>query len=355
MLAARRFAPAATASLLIAGAFAVSLFSTVNSRAEASSASCEDAAEIAVLPSPLAPWTGAPLRILIAAEKPVEGELSLIAPDGSVAAKSRDRHGGPPYFWFAEVASPKTGTWHATLALDSAAAGCGTITREIAVSAGKPPPLHATPGSLWPLRNSWNRETENLYSAWIAKLFDAPLDQELSWKSWDEVLHDRSRNLLFNYLGLNEDNLLKSLRPDCADFVYFLRAYFAFKMGLPFGYSNCSRGTGGAPPKCYQWFDVEHPEVTRPAPPPEQTSEQSTASATTAPAPTPNLLQQIFAPPAAPSADLTCAGEAAHGEEAAGTCGVIRQIFARTSATSSKPAPCACRRPTTTPIFIPCR
>ena len=182
----------------------------------------------------------------------------------------------------------------------SAPAGCGTITREIAVSAGKPPPLHATPGSLWPLRNSWNRETENLYSAWIAKLFDAPLDQELSWKSWDEVLHDRSRNLLFNYLGLNEDNLLKNLRPDCADFVYFLRAYFAFKMGLPFGYSNCSRGTGGAPPKCYQWFDVEHPEVTRPAPPPEQTSEQSTASATTAPAPTPNLLQQIFAPPAAP-------------------------------------------------------
>jgi hypothetical protein len=55
--------------------------------------------------------------------------------------------------------------------------------------------------------------------------------------------------MLFNYLGLGEDNILKGLRPDCADFVYFLRAYFAFKMGLPFGYSSCSRGTGGAPPK----------------------------------------------------------------------------------------------------------
>ena len=33
---------------------------------------------------------------------------------------------------------------------------------------------------------------------------------------------------------------------------------------------NCSRGTGGKPPKCYQWFDIEHPEVTRPPPPPEQ-------------------------------------------------------------------------------------
>jgi hypothetical protein len=43
-----------------------------------------------------------------------------------------------------------------------------------------------------------------------------------------------------------------------------LRAYFAFKMGLPFGYSNCSRSG-----KCYQWFNIEHPEATRPAPPPE--------------------------------------------------------------------------------------
>ena len=59
--------------------------------------------------------------------------------------------------------------------------------------------------------------------------------------------------------------MARALRPDCADFVYFLRAYFAYKMGLPFGYSNCSRGTGGTPPKCYQWFDIEHPEVTRPA------------------------------------------------------------------------------------------
>ena len=32
-----------------------------------------------------------PLRVVFAAEHPVEGELSLIAPDGSVAAKSRQR------------------------------------------------------------------------------------------------------------------------------------------------------------------------------------------------------------------------------------------------------------------------
>ncbi len=298
----RRFGSAATASLLVAGACFVSLFGAAAARAEDSSSACGEAAQVAVLPAPIAPWTGAPLRVLVAAEKPIEGELSLVAPDGSVAAKSTGREGGPPYYWYAEVASPAAGTWHATLSLVEAPAGCGTISRDITVSAGKPPGPSATAGSLWPLRNQWNRETENLYSAWIAKLFDGPLDQELSWKTWDGVLHDQSRNFLFDYLGLNEDNIIRGLRPDCADFVYFLRAYFSFKMGLPFGYSNCSRGGGGSPPKCYQWFDVEHPEAVRPALPPEQVSDPAEETAPPPPAPAPSVFQQIFAPSPAPAA-----------------------------------------------------
>jgi hypothetical protein len=286
---ARSFAAFVTASLLIVGAFFISVFSTVDSRAEAASASCEDATEVAVLPAPIAPWQGAPLRILVAAEKPLDGELSLIAPDGSLAAKSRDRQGGPPYFWYAEVASPAAGTWHAMLTRDHAPGGC--VTRDIVVSTQKPAGPHAAEGSLWPIRNTWSRATENLYSAWIAKLFDAPLDAEPSWKAWHEVLRDPSRNFLFNYLGRNEDNVTLSLRPDCADFVYFLRAYFAYKVGLPFGYSNCSRGTGGAPPKCYQWFDILHPEVTRPALPPEQTAAVITPAPDPAPTSTSGLMQ----------------------------------------------------------------
>ena len=89
--------------------------------------------------------------------------------------------------------------------------------------------------------------------------------------------------------------------PDCADFVYFLRAYFAFKMGLPFGYSNCSRGTGGSPPKCYQWFDVEHPEVTRPPPPPDPVGAAANA-APPPPAEQPKILG-IFNRSAPPPAD----------------------------------------------------
>ena len=170
--------------LLIAGAFFVLLFSAVDARAEGPFGACEDAAELAVLPSPLAPWKGAPLRVIFAAEKPLDGELSLIAPDGSVAAKSRERHGGPPYFWFAEVASPAAGTWHAHA---RARPRAGRMQHDHARNRrerNEPPPRpHAAPGSVWPVRNTWNRATENLYSAWIEKLFDAPLDAEPSWKA----------------------------------------------------------------------------------------------------------------------------------------------------------------------------
>jgi hypothetical protein len=158
------------------------------------------------------------------------------------------------------------------------------VTRDITVSARRPEAFRIPAGSIWQTRNNWSSTNEALFSAWIEKLFDAPPDQDLNWKVWYEVLRDPQRNFLYNYLGRNEDQTQTGLRPDCADFVYFLRAYFAFKMGLPFGYSNCSRGFGGRPPKCYQWFDVEHPEVTRPPPPPEL---DAAAPATDAPLPSP--------------------------------------------------------------------
>ena len=140
---------------------------------------------------------------------------------------------------------------------------CGTITREIAVRGDEPPRPGAAAGSVWPLRNTWNRATENLFSAWVEKLFDAPLDAAPSWPALHEVLRDRSRNILFNHLGLGEDEMKIVLRPDCADLPYFLRAYFAFKMGLPFGYSKCSRGGAGKPPKCFGWSSIQAADAAK--------------------------------------------------------------------------------------------
>src|SRR5205807_1477929 len=167
-----------------------------------------------------------------------------------------------------------------------APAECSTITREIAVRDRQPPRPAAPEGSLWPVRETWNRGTENLYSAWIEKLFDAPLEASLSWPALHEVLRDRSRNFLFNHLGLREDQTGMIVRPDCADLPYFLRAYFSFKMGLPFGYSKCTRGGGGEAPRCHEWFNIQHEDI-RPSP-----VEQRTASGMP--------FEMIRQPPAAP-------------------------------------------------------
>jgi hypothetical protein len=64
------------------------------------------------------------------------------------------------------------------------------------------------------------------------------------------------------------------LRPDCADLPYFLRAYFAFKMGLPFGFSKCTRGGGGKAPYCPQWFSIQNASAaSRPAPAPQASAQ----------------------------------------------------------------------------------
>ena len=290
MLPARQFkAAAALASLLIAGgAFAFPTIALAAQRpakaasqhpapaekqAEIPPDNCKDEAGLAMLSSPAAPWKGAPLRVVIAAEKPLDGELSLIAPDGKVAVASRDRQGGPPYFWSAEIASPAAGSWQAKLIREGASADCGTVTRAIEVQKKQPPGPRAGKG-VWPVAADWTRATENLYSAWIEKLFDAPLDEQPSWKAMHEVLRDKSRNVLFNHLGLREDEKGQIVQPDCADVPYSLRAYFAFKMGLPFGYSKCTRGDGGQAPKCPQWWNTQNEEPP-PAPPQPRMPAQS--------------------------------------------------------------------------------
>ena len=263
MLSARSFLTRsifATAAVLLA-----SLASPAT--AELSTDVCSDGSDIALLASPIQPWKGAALRVVVTTEAAHDGELVLVAPDGTTAATSAERRGGPPYFWIAEVATPAAGKWKATLTRSAASANCKTITREIAVHAGRPKSIGEAKGLVWPIRASWNRDTENLYSAWIEKLFDAPLNEQPSWPALHEVLRDRSRNILFNHLGLGEDERKLIIKPDCADLPYFLRAYFAFKLGLPYGYASCTRGGGGKPPKCPSWRSIRAADA--PAPPSE--------------------------------------------------------------------------------------
>jgi hypothetical protein len=279
VLSARQFAAAATAPLIVWGCFAA----PAAAQGTDASAACQDEKGLTMLASPQAPWKGVPLRVIFAAEKPLQGELSLVTPDGKVAVKTADRYGGPPYFWFAEIAAPHAGTWQAKLVRDGASAACQTVTRDIVVQRKQPAGPRAVK-AVWPAKQAWNRETENLYSAWIEKLFDAPLDEAPSWKAMHEVLRDPERNVLFDHLGLREDQKNLVIRPDCADVPYFLRAYFAFKMGLPFGYAKCTRGDGGKAPKCTQWWTIENEEPP-PVPPEQSASPAGFFGAAAAPAP----------------------------------------------------------------------
>lgn len=200
------------------------------------------------------------MRVVLALDDAADAEVALIAPDGSVAASTAERHGGPPYFWTAEVPAPQAGKYTVKLSRAGVDPACGITTREITVGKSKGGPPAETSKSVWPIRAKWDRASENLYSAWVQTLFDGAPEQSLSWPALHEVLRDRSRNFLHNHLGAREDEKGLIIKPDCADLPYFLRAYFSFKLGLPFGYAKCTRGGGGAAPRCPQWWNITREE-----------------------------------------------------------------------------------------------
>jgi hypothetical protein len=223
---------------------------------------CGDAGDVLVFAAPAHPVKGQRLQVVAVTDRLVDAQLTLAAPDGTVLEPVRTRQGGPPYAWIARVDAPAAGAWHATLSRDAAcpAADLATLaTQEIAVGT-HPGPVPGTPRTaLWFTRAQWTPSYENLYSAWIEHLFDAPLDAAPSWNALHEVLRDADRNFLFDHLGAAEDEQNVVIRPDCADLPYFLRAYFAFKLGLPFGWSHCSRGEMGVPPVCSDFATSSDP------------------------------------------------------------------------------------------------
>jgi len=105
----------------------------------------------------------------------------------------------------------------------------------------------------WRHTRAWTSELEDYYAAWVEALFAAPEAAQPSYAALHELTQDSSKNLLFDHWALDEDAALpRGLRldPDCADLPYFLRAYFAAKLGLPFAFSSCTRGQAGQAPKC---------------------------------------------------------------------------------------------------------
>jgi len=117
-------------------------------------------------------------------------------------------------------------------------------------------------GLVWKTLRGWDIYAETLYAAWINALFQGS-DEQTSWKALHEVTENKERNFLYNHLSLNEDDPAGKIKvimePDCADNPFFLRAYFAWKLGLPFGYHICDRGYLGKNPGTGQWITNDNP------------------------------------------------------------------------------------------------
>lgn len=211
-----------------------------------SSSDCEDTEEIAIFLSPRSPNVDQPLRVIVTTEEdPGPMELVLLNPDDEIIIPEVTRLGAPPFSIIATIEQPAHGNWQAVFGDGNNAAACERFR------------VHSHPrlldsdrnGPVWEIRNTWNTATENLYAAFIESLFDYPAEEDLTWTSLHEVTRDPQRNFLFDHLSFDEDYSLL-LEPDCADLPYFLRAYFSWKMGLPYAYRRCRRGSAGRPPTC---------------------------------------------------------------------------------------------------------
>lgn len=227
--------------------------------APAPPATCEAGREVTVFASPRVPSQGRPVRFVAVSEADVPGALVVRDASGKTLTTA-ERRPGPPYSWIAEIAAPTAGELRASVEHEGAQASCTQVT----VATELPELPRTWSPHVWTPKAEWSRATENLFSAWIEALFDAPLDQSLSWPVLHDVLRDPARNFLHDHLGRGEDGDGKkaiSIDPDCADLPYFLRAYFAFKLELPFGYSGCTRGTAWSPPKCVKWRTVRDARV----------------------------------------------------------------------------------------------
>jgi hypothetical protein len=239
----------ARASIAIAIATAGLL---VDGGARAGERPCREPTGTRVWWSPLAPAAGSPLRILVVSEDRRQGEIQVSTPGQPVQKLAASVRGGPPYSFAAEVRAPVAGNLRVELVQAGESIACRRISVAARGHAGAPV-RPDSPGA-WRATQEWSRDTENFFSAFIERMFDAPAEAALGFPSLAPVLHDPARNFLWGYLGLREDDPqnreIPRAVPDCADLPYYLRAYFAWKLALPFALRDCDRGKSDRPPKC---------------------------------------------------------------------------------------------------------
>jgi hypothetical protein len=209
----------------------------------------------ALLVLPGNPSPGESFRILATGGSNIrKAKIIVSGPSGDLEANSSKNGTELPYWRIDDFAGSQEGTYKITLVEDRKEVCSQTF--EIGAKQQR-----AKQG-VWNTTRGWDPGMEAIYSAWINALFQG-CDEQASWPSLHEVTQDKERNFLYNYLSLKEDDPASKINvimePDCADNPFFLRAYFAWKLGLPFGFHICDRGWVGSSPKTGQWITNENP------------------------------------------------------------------------------------------------
>ncbi|MGB5264968.1 MAG: NlpC/P60 family protein, partial [Polyangiales bacterium] len=208
---------------------------------------CADTKQTAIFRSPQRPDSSRPLRVIVTGDRdPGLAALVLFAPDGARLTPTEHVLDGPPYSRWVEVPEPEPGRWTAVFADGDLVRACESI-----VVAKHPASLakRSSAAPAWEPNRKWERDTENLFAAFVEQLFVEPSSGDVTWSRLQELIGVRDRNLLYDYRAIGEDARL-DLEPDCADLPYFLRAYFAWKLRLPFVYRACTRGRKDTPAVC---------------------------------------------------------------------------------------------------------
>jgi hypothetical protein len=205
-----------------------------------------------VLPQNPAPGEG--FRILATGGRNIrKAKIEVTGPSGNLESLKSKTGDELPCWRIDDFAGSAAGNYKATLILDKKEVS--SFEFEIA-----PAKTIAAKGVVWKTTRGWDSAAETLYSAWINALFQGS-DEQSSWPALHEVTQNKDRNFLYNYLSMAEDDPETKnkviMEPDCADNPFFLRAYFAWKLGLPFGFHLCDRGYLGRNPKTGQWITNE--------------------------------------------------------------------------------------------------
>jgi hypothetical protein len=205
----------------------------------------------ALLVSPKNPGPGEPFRIVAAGGKNIlKAQVRVTGPEGELKSVKRKTGDEFPYWRVDNFPGSSAGTYNVTVT----SGGTALSKLEFIVS---PPEKEAQTGAVWKTVRGWDSVTETIWSAWINALFH-DCNENVSWPALHEVTQNPEQNFLYNYLSLGEDDPDKAMtvimQPDCADNPFFLRAYFAWKLGLPFGYHVCDRGSLAHNPGTGQWI-----------------------------------------------------------------------------------------------------